>query len=436
MLSKFHTYLSLVTQFGKNSLFLNKFTAEQHAISATSGVPCRNYFVNNANKKDVLNTGKVGIGALLASLALTGCQTMQSNIEQKTPSQTQDQAQYVTQEKAPTALASKAVKSSEAANTKAKVKPQTMGTAQQQASRKTAQKTQPSTAKDASAKTKSTTAKAQTQSAQKTTTALAPSTTSTSRKNTKTAINKASNAKKESTGSADKLAQSTPNFPSDIEAKIAATSKNAGNNSATLPSTDKLIDPKLTAMTGITDSATDTTDTTLANTSASSIKNPTDASQNSLLNLQALPQRINETWTVDIRQADKPSAHCILLSQPQTLDDGQGTTTFKVMLDQAKIRFQTASNIDLSYPNTGVVITGKTTQRIKLDGLERETTAVINKNVPAVLAALREANQMDVYLGFWPTWPMTETKRISMAMNDFAQAEATLKACNQLVSGE
>ena len=217
---------------------------------------------------------------------------------------------------------------------------------------------------------------------------------------------------------------------------MATASKDTKNYSTTMPSTDGLPDPKLSPMAGMTDSATDTTDTTQANTSASSIKNPTDASQNSLLNLQALPQRINETWTVDIRQADKPSAHCILLSQPQTLDDGQGTTTFKVMLDQAKIRFQTASNIDLSYPNTGVVITGKTTQRIKLDGLERETTAVINKNVPAVLAALREANQMDVYLGFWPTWPMTETKRISMAMNDFAQAEATLKACNQLVSGE
>lgn len=169
---------------------------------------------------------------------------------------------------------------------------------------------------------------------------------------------------------------------------------------------------------------------------ATAIASPSNTIPAPRVNLQTMPQRIDETWSLDLAQAGSSKSHCVLQSQPQTLDDGQGKTTFKMMLDEAKIRFQTASNIDLSYPNTGIVITGKTTQHIALDGIEKETTAVIQKNLPAVLSALRNAQRMDVYLGFWPTWPMTETKRISITMNNFAQAEAALAACNKLLSGD
>jgi hypothetical protein len=154
------------------------------------------------------------------------------------------------------------------------------------------------------------------------------------------------------------------------------------------------------------------------------------------LALEDLPLRIDQDWLVDFIHSDTGELHCFIKSQPQTLNDGQGETTFQVILDAAKIRFKTTSNIDLSYPNTGVVIRGDITRRIALDGIEKKTTAIIDKNIPAILALLRQAQHLDVYLGFWPTWPLTDTKRISITLNNFPRAQASWAACNRLITGE
>lgn len=371
------------------------------------------FFVNFTYKKTLLYTGKIARYMLLASLALAGCQTQPpltnkpaDNAPESLPTQQQAQGQTRSPARARTADKKPQGKRSENPATPTK-KPE--------------QKTASSPAKaTATLPVKSARVVAQkTKTVQNIPTKKSATTPLKTPVKTGTKLREAQN----------ELAVLTPDPQPNIQAKTApnqkpSTQTSTPNGATTAP---PLSTPKAkTASTNNTNLPPQTDNKNGVQTRLEKLT----------LSLQNLPQRIDETWSIDLQQAGKPTAHCVLLSEPQSLDDGQGMTTFKVMLDAAKIRFQTASNIDLSYPNTGVVISGKTTQRIGLDGLERNTTAIINKNMPTVLAALREANQMDVYLGFWPTWPMTETKRISIAINNFAQAEATLSACNELISGE
>lgn len=383
------------------------------------------FFVNVTYKKTLSCTGKIVRYMLLASLALAGCQTQPPSTNKQANNApenltTQQQAQGQTRSPARSKTAEKKPQGKRSENTKTglsaaqKARPENQATATKKPEQKTASSLTTATptlpVKSSRVMTQNTKA---VQNIPTKKSAITPVKTGTK-------LIESQNA----------LAVLTPNTQPSIQAKIELNQKpNQKPSTQTSTPNGATTTPPLSTPKAKT-----------VNTSLPPQTNSKNGEQTALekltLSLQNLPQRIDDTWSIDLKQAGKPTAHCVLLSEPQTLNDSQGMTTFKVMLDAAKIRFQTASNIDLSYPNTGVVISGKTTQRIGLDGLERDTTAIINKDMPTVLAALREANQMDVYLGFWPTWPMTETKRISIAINNFAQAEATLSACNKLISGE
>jgi len=149
--------------------------------------------------------------------------------------------------------------------------------------------------------------------------------------------------------------------------------------------------------------------------------------------LQDLPLAIDSHWQLALQGVP---GKCSLESQAYTMEDGQGGTTFKVMLNQEKLRFKTTSNIDLSYEGDGLwVNNGANAQRFEFDTLEGQTNAVIDSKLTTVFEQLRQARSLEVHIGFWPTWPKTQTYSQRIPVENFAKAEALLKQCNQLVSG-
>jgi hypothetical protein len=103
----------------------------------------------------------------------------------------------------------------------------------------------------------------------------------------------------------------------------------------------------------------------------------------------------------------------------------------QVLLTLKSIYVSTSSNIDLSYPQTGIRI-GAGVLR-PFDKLAGETTAVVSgDDVATLYARMTRSPDLVVRLGFWPTWPVTETREASYALGDFQTAVMALRACNRM----
>ena len=68
-----------------------------------------------------------------------------------------------------------------------------------------------------------------------------------------------------------------------------------------------------------------------------------------------------------------------------------------------------------------------------LDQLVRESDLMFTKDYAAMTQAFIEGRNLRVTLGFWPTWPVTETKSISISLQHFALAHRAWKQCQSLL---
>jgi len=146
------------------------------------------------------------------------------------------------------------------------------------------------------------------------------------------------------------------------------------------------------------------------------------------LNLAELPIAFGTHWTLDRRK--DPLEHktrCQLISRPVNISDGYERTDVRLQLTMDRLLVLTDSNIDLSYPDTGIRLDGGPLRPFQ--GLAKETVATLSEDTGGLYQAMATSHSLQVSLGFWPTWPVTQTQVASIPLAGFAAAIEALKSC-------
>jgi hypothetical protein len=150
------------------------------------------------------------------------------------------------------------------------------------------------------------------------------------------------------------------------------------------------------------------------------------------LDRASLPLSFGRQWVLDRRPNPvTKETQCILASEAVNIPDGYDRSNVQVLLTLDSIYVTADSNIDLSYPQTGIRI-GAGTLR-PFDRLAGETAAMVSgDDVSELYARMTSSPDMVVRLGFWPTWPITETREASYSLEDFRTAVMALRACTRM----
>lgn len=153
--------------------------------------------------------------------------------------------------------------------------------------------------------------------------------------------------------------------------------------------------------------------------------------QHVVLDLAALPLSFGAHWSLDRRP--NPINHktqCLLTSRSLNISDGYDRTDVQLLLTAKSLYVKTASNIDLSYPDSGIRLDDGTLLPFK--SLAKETAAMISGDVESLYRQMAPNQTLLVRLGFWPTWPVTETQQANFPLDGFSDAVKALWQCEKM----
>ena len=132
-------------------------------------------------------------------------------------------------------------------------------------------------------------------------------------------------------------------------------------------------------------------------------------------------------WTLERNWDNQHPDTCRLISDKFPLSDGYEDTTLRAEVLLDAINIYTGSHIDLSYENSGIQIGDA--ELVPYSGLMGETNATVEGGFTDQLAL---AGEMTVNMGFWPTWPKTETQQVVIPLPDMNMALAAMFTCKNL----
>ena len=141
------------------------------------------------------------------------------------------------------------------------------------------------------------------------------------------------------------------------------------------------------------------------------------------LTLDQLPYSIGG-WVLERNWDNQHPEICRLRSERQTLDDGYDTTYLWAEILPNEINIYTGSNIDLTYEGSGLQIGAGTVQ--PFSGFLSETAVTIAGDFNT---ELEKSDTLTVFMGFWPTWPKTETRKVNLSTGSLPQAMLAFKQC-------
>lgn len=154
---------------------------------------------------------------------------------------------------------------------------------------------------------------------------------------------------------------------------------------------------------------------------------PAPAEPEVVVTLEALPLNIADEWTLSAS-----GDVCTLSTPPVRFDDGQGMSRLQLVFTSQSWLVKTRSDIDMSYSDTGLTVDEG--RHFPLDQLVRDTDLMFTKDYAAMTEAFMAARRLDIALGFWPSWPVTETKTITLSLQHFARAHRAWKSCQSLIN--
>jgi len=146
------------------------------------------------------------------------------------------------------------------------------------------------------------------------------------------------------------------------------------------------------------------------------------------LSLSLLPLRFGTNWTLDRRPNPvTKTTECLLISDPVTIADGYENTKVQLLLTTAILYVKTGSNIDLGYPQSGLQIDGGPVWAF--DSVIKETSVKLDTHYEEVVSRFSSGKTVSAHLGFWPTWPMTETREASFSLKGVEDSISRLTEC-------
>lgn len=142
---------------------------------------------------------------------------------------------------------------------------------------------------------------------------------------------------------------------------------------------------------------------------------------------QHLPKNLPGGWVLDIRPDQLGSdRRCLLYSAREPIFDGYDNSWIRLQITTDAVVVNADSNLDSTYPGQGL--------RVDNGELIPFTTGLLNKKTTytkqANPASMVNGRTCTLFLGFWPTWPVTKTQHVSIDLAGFKRAYAALKACS------
>jgi hypothetical protein len=147
-----------------------------------------------------------------------------------------------------------------------------------------------------------------------------------------------------------------------------------------------------------------------------------------VVTLESLPMTIQGEWVLSA-----VGDTCSLGTLPIRFDDGQGMSKLQLVLTPQHWLIKTQSDIDLSYRGTGLRVDEG--RYFPLGQLVRQSDLMFVDEREVMTQAFISGKSLHITLGFWPTWPVTETKTITISLQHFASAHRAWKQCLSLING-
>ncbi len=144
------------------------------------------------------------------------------------------------------------------------------------------------------------------------------------------------------------------------------------------------------------------------------------------LTLDLLPYAFSG-WTLEHNWDNQHPDTCRLRSDKISINDGYETSYLWAEVLPDQIKLHTGSHIDLEYEGSGVQFGFK--PAVPFSGLVTETAVQVKGDFVTQLAT---TSTMTVYIGFWPTWPKTETQKVSLSLDAMTQAVPAFEQCLKL----
>lgn len=138
--------------------------------------------------------------------------------------------------------------------------------------------------------------------------------------------------------------------------------------------------------------------------------------------LEDLPITIGKNWVLNLS-----GDQCQLNTPPIIIDDGVSDTPIEILFLASGWVLKTKSDIDLSYTGTGLTLDQGL--HFSLEEVSNETNVVFPQQTSALTQAMKRGAELQVALGFWPSWPVTETKIVQIPIRSFDLAFVAWQNC-------
>lgn len=156
-----------------------------------------------------------------------------------------------------------------------------------------------------------------------------------------------------------------------------------------------------------------------------------------LTSLDQTPLTLSNGWVVKIATLPLSNSElCILYNERKGVFDGYKDNNVKLYLTTSQLVIQSDSNFDLTYPETGLYVENNEKETL-VESLTMSSQQNIALSTFSLNNYLDSAPQsLTVKSGFWPSWPITETRTISFSMNEISQMVTTLNTCSSLLTSQ
>lgn len=143
--------------------------------------------------------------------------------------------------------------------------------------------------------------------------------------------------------------------------------------------------------------------------------------------LPTLP-RAAEVWHVVVAEDPvKGSTVCLLQSAMQKVDDGQTKTPVRLVYNGQALYAVTKSLIDVTYPHVGLQVDDNA--QFAIDHLHKNKVAVFVSHSNEIHQQFIDGRKATLALGFWPTWPKTETREMKFDLIGYTKAYRQFEKC-------
>jgi hypothetical protein len=154
-----------------------------------------------------------------------------------------------------------------------------------------------------------------------------------------------------------------------------------------------------------------------------------------LASLKQLPVNFNSGWSVALKKLPISNTEtCVLYNEKNNFFDGYKDNNIKIYLSLSQLLVKSDSNFDLSYPETGVYVLGEDNNSAfyALTISSQKTIAVLALPLNDYIAST--SKNLVMKSGFWPSWPVTDTKTALFPFTEVDSMIKTLNTCTSLLT--